>query len=534
MSTHSTRPRRPAEERPPAGAAVTLRYHERTKHSYTSVRREAYALDWANQPSPYKRYLEAERLPLPRAVPGDLLPTLELLRRLAEPDSQQPRGQVDLAELSALCQLGYGITAQKVSPGLVTYLRAAPSAGALFPCELYVCLRGVEGVADGLYHYAPGDHSLSCLRQGDLLPTLRAAAGDHPALAGADVVLAISAIWWRSGWKYHDRAYRYCLHDTGHLAGNLLLAGQALGCQPAVVYDFVDGEVNRLLGLDERREAALALVACRSDGSGAARTSARPPLPVIAPAYRPLSPREVTYPLILEAHAASGLADVQALAAARRRKPAKAALAGGEAQFAFPLPDPTAAHSVQPLPETIAHRRSSRAFAGQPISTAALSALLAATVVGYRSDQAVLPPLDVAVIVNGVEGMEPGAYRYDAARHRLVQIREGDLRTWAAYLSLEQQLCGNAAASVFLLADLEGLAAQGGERAYRRTHIEAGLRGEFIYLAGRALGLGCSGIGAFYDDQVAEFFEAPPGSGVIYELVVGLESSDERVAVHNF
>jgi len=533
MSTYSTRHGRLTEERTAAGAAVTLRYHERTKHSYTSVRREAYALDWANQPLPYKRYLQAERLPLPRQVSGDLPPTLELLRRPADPGSPAPRGLANLDELSTLCQLGYGITAQKVYPGLVYDLRAAPSAGALFPCELYVCLRGVEGLADGLYHYAPGDHSLSRLRRGDVLPTLRAATGDHPALTGANVVFAISAIWWRSSWKYRQRAYRYCLHDTGHLAGNLLLAGQALGYRPAVVYDFVDGELNRLLGLEAQREAALALVACCSGGPGAALPAALPSLPAIAPTYRPLSAQEVTYPLILDTHAATCLADVRALAAARRGAPAQAALARGEAQPSFPLPDSAAIRSAQALPETIAHRRSSREFACQPISAAALSALLAITAAGYPSDLAAPPPLEVAVIVNAVEDVAPGAYHYDVVRHRLLQMREGDLRSWAAYLSLEQPLCGNAAAAIFLLADLERLAAQGGERTYRRTHIEAGLRGEFVYLAGRALGLGCSGIGAFYDDQVTEFLEMPPGTAVIYELVVGMEAPDERVAAGN-
>lgn len=515
-----------------AGTAVTLRYHEQTKHSYTSVRREAYTLDWANQPSPYKRYLDAERLSLPQEISGDLPPTLELLRCLAEPDSPLPRRPLGLGELSTLCQLGYGITARKGYPGLVYDLRAAPSAGALFPCELYVALRGVEGVADGVYHYAPADHSLSCLRRGDFLPVLQAAAGGHPALAGADVIFAISAIWWRSSWKYRQRAYRYCLHDTGHLAGNLLLAGKALGYRPALVYDFVDGEVNHLLGLEAQREATLVLVACCSGEPAAPSPAPPPPLPAIAPACRPLSAQEVTYPLILDTHAATCLSDVRALAAARQGVPVQTVLVGGEARPAFPLPDPAAAVSAQPLPETIARRRSSRSFICQPIPAVALSALLAVTAAGYPGDLAAPPPLEAAVIVNAVEGIAPGAYYYDAFRHRLLQVREGDLRSWAAYLSLEQQLCGNAAAAIFLLADLER-AARGGERVYRRTHIEAGLRGEFIYLVSRALGWGCSGIGAFYDDQVVEFFEAAPGTAVIYELAVGMESPDGRIAECN-
>ena len=533
MSSHSPTHKRSTEERSPTSAAVTLRYHERTKHSYYSVRREAYTLDWANQPSPYKRYLELERQPLPKQSPAGLPPTLELLRSLDEPNGA-PRGPASLAELSALCHLGYGITAQKVYPGLTYELRAAPSAGALFPCELYLCLRGVKGLPDGVYHYAPDEHSLNRLRQGDFLPHLRAAAGHHPTLAGADLIFIISAMWWRSGWKYRERAYRYCLHDAGHLAGNLLLASKGLGYRPAIVYDFVDEEVSGLLGLDERREAPLVLLPCCLGQPCPAPPSAPPPPPPIAPAYRPLSAQEVSYPLILETHRATCLPDREALMVARSREPGQPAMpAERETWPALTLPDPVAAYSPQPLPETIARRRSSRSFTHQPISIEALSTLLATTVVGYPSDQAASRPLDVALIVNAVQGAEPGVYRYHARDHSLLRVREGNFRAWAAYLALEQRMCGDAAVAFFLLADLERLTAQGGERAYRRAHIEAGLRGELVYLAGRALGLGCSGVGAFYDDQAAEFLELPPGVDVIYELVVGVEVPDERVMERN-
>jgi SagB-type dehydrogenase family enzyme len=156
--------------------------------------------------------------------------------------------------------------------------------------------------------------------------------------------------------------------------------------------------------------------------------------------------------------------------------------------------------------------------------------VLSAAVAPYPSDQDSSPSPDVAVIVNDVAGLPPGGYRYDAAGRCLLQSHEGSLRQKVAYLSLEQRLCGDAAASLFLLADLDRGAAEGGERAYRRTFIDAGLRGEFVYLAARALGVGCSGIGAFYDDEVASFWQVGPGSRVIYELVVGPEPVSQQVA----
>jgi len=531
MSSHSTRQRRPAEAQSPAGSAVTLRYHDLTRHSYDSVRERPHTLDWENQPSTSKRYLDLGRQPLPPEMLPGLPPTWELLRRLSSPASLPARSACGLAELAALCYLGYGTTARKAYPGFVSTLRAAPSAGALYPCELYVCLRGVTDLADGVYHYAQADHSLTCLRQGDFLPYLRAASGDAPSLDGADIVLAISTIWWRSSWKYRDRAYRYCLNDTGHLAGNLLLAGRALGYRTAVVYDFLDADVNDLLGLDAGREATLALVACSTGGPSGALPASLPPLAAIRPAHRPLSAQEVAYPTITEAHSATCFSGAAALQEVRGRgrgnEPLPSPYLPAGDLPSFLLPDPAAARSAQPLSETIALRRSSRRFARRPISVEVLSKVLAAAVVAYPSDQAAAVLPDVAVIVNDVTGLPPGGYRYDAAGRRLVQTQVGALRQKVAYLSLEQRLCSDAAASIFFLADLQRGAALGGERSYRRTYIDAGLRGELIYLAGRALGLGCSGIGAFYDDEAASFWDLEPGSRVIYELVVGPETADQ-------
>ena len=132
MSSHSTRQSSPAQAVAEAGRAVTLRYHNLTKHSYESVRRCRHTLDWANQPSTHKRYLDLEHRALPGGpVPGDLPPTLELLQRLASPAAQGPeRSLSGLSELSVLCRLSYGIAAELTRPGITYSLRAAVRAAA--------------------------------------------------------------------------------------------------------------------------------------------------------------------------------------------------------------------------------------------------------------------------------------------------------------------------------------------------------------------------------------------------------------------
>lgn len=510
------------QEEPPRGPAVALRYHERTKHTYESVRRDARALDWANQPSPYKRYLGLPKHVLPRRIEVDLPPTLNLVRHPLNQGTPSGEGPLSLPQLSALCYLGYGITAQKAYPGGTLELRAAPSAGALFPCELYICLSGIQGIGDGVYHYEPAAHSLICLREGDCLPYLRVATGNAPALEAARMVFVVSAIWWRSAWKYRDRAYRYCLHDTGHLAGNLLLASEALDRPATLVYDFVDDQVNLLLGLDPAREAALVLLACGHHERPSALPVSLPQLESIVTKQEPLSACEETYPSILEVHGATSLSAVGQQIG--RPGPGQD-MDGPDATAAWiDLPEACGAPAPQTLVETIAQRRSTRRFARQSISSEALALMLQCIAGAYAHDQAPSGLLDAAVIINAVDGVPAGLYRWDPAGRRLWPLREGDLRAGAQFLGMEQPLCGDAAASIFLLANLPNRVAEGGERAYRRVHIEAGLRGELIYLASRALGLGCSGIGAFYDDQAAEFLGAPQGAAVVYDLVVGVEA----------
>jgi SagB-type dehydrogenase family enzyme len=121
---------------------------------------------------------------------------------------------------------------------------------------------------------------------------------------------------------------------------------------------------------------------------------------------------------------------------------------------------------------------------------------------------------DLYVIVHAVEGIQTGAYYYDG---RLEPLKAGDFRQEAAYLALEQDLAGDAAAAVFFLADLERM----GDRGYRVAQLEAGIRGGKMYLAAYALGLGATGL-TFYDDDVVRFF-SPHAAGkcAIFLMVFG-------------
>lgn len=135
--------------------------------------------------------------------------------------------------------------------------RAAPSAGALYPVETYIVANSVEGLEPGLYHYPVKTHALELLRKGKFgKPAAEAALNQHIA-AEAAVDFVWTAVFWRSAWKYRQRAFRYVYLDCGHIAGQLSIAAVALSlgsCNIAAIYD---GDMNALLGVDGQDESVL-------------------------------------------------------------------------------------------------------------------------------------------------------------------------------------------------------------------------------------------------------------------------------------
>ena len=112
------------------------------------------------------------------------------------------------------------------------------------------------------------------------------------------------------------------------------------------------------------------------------------------------------------------------------------------------------------------------------------------------------PLLTLYLYVHRVAGLAPGLYRYAG---ELELVSAGDQRVAAAGLSLGQDLAGNACVAISMIADLDGAASQYGGRGYRYAHFEAGALGHRLYIAAEALGLGATGIGAFFDDRVYSY-----------------------------
>ena len=136
-------------------------------------------------------------------------------------------------------------------------LRTAPSAGALYPLEVYLVAGRVATLPAGIYRYDPRRHQLVPTVSGDRRRELTLAALHQSWIADAPAVVVIAAVFRRTSTKYGGRGERYVHIEAGHAAENVCLQAVALGLGTTIVGAFSDAEVKRLLG-SLRGRAALA------------------------------------------------------------------------------------------------------------------------------------------------------------------------------------------------------------------------------------------------------------------------------------
>src|SRR5260370_20183 len=160
---------------------------------------------------------ETVPLPAPAATPiFDLVRSRYSCRSFA--DAPMP-----LEELATLLHQGYGILGVREAEGVTLHHRPVPSAGALFPLELYLVANNVTGLPNGAYHYASWHHRLECVEPGVELESLMPNLQEQRYILGANVLLFLTAVFPRTMNKYGPPGYRYILLEAGHPAQNLCL-----------------------------------------------------------------------------------------------------------------------------------------------------------------------------------------------------------------------------------------------------------------------------------------------------------------------
>lgn len=150
------------------------------------------------------------------------------------------------------------------SSGMVTKkygveLRTVPSAGALYPIDIYVSIFKIDGIKKGIYHLNVYDWKLEGVKEGDFSSEISKASIYQSFIERAAFVIFLTSISKRTTRRYRERGVRYILMDLGCIIQNIYLAVTSLNLGGCVIGAFYDKQINDILGIDDREETTLAL-----------------------------------------------------------------------------------------------------------------------------------------------------------------------------------------------------------------------------------------------------------------------------------
>ena len=184
------------------------------------------------------------KLPQPKYDSQTSVEEALLERRSIRDYSDEP---LTLAEVSQLLWAAQGITNQRG-------FRTTPSAGALYPLELYLVVGQVEGLVEGVYKYQPDGHQLEKISQGDKRADLAEAALGQSAIKEAAAMIVFSAVYQRTTGKYGERGIRYVYIEVGHAAQNVYLEAVSLDLGTVVIGAFEEGEIKKIIEMADEEE----------------------------------------------------------------------------------------------------------------------------------------------------------------------------------------------------------------------------------------------------------------------------------------
>ncbi len=502
--------------------AVVRAYHERTKHHPNRPAASLGYMDWANQPNPFRTFADTEAIDLPH--PG-LRPTPTYDGLFA---ASPVAARLDADFVGRLFYHSLALSAWKqIGASDPWSLRINPSSGALYPTEGYLISGPVPGLSDrpGVYHYAPYTHRLECRGCMTTGQWERLING----FTGPCVLIGLASIYWREAWKYGERAFRYCQHDVGHAIGALTLAARTLGWQVRMVGDIQDENLNRLIGTHlqkgpEAEQADCLLVLSPASGAKGALVS----LPrlsddqwrqrVTAIDFRGepnrLSPDQHMWPVIDDIARATRLSSCGTLTG---ETPLESGLA-------------VLSDRGRPAEQIIRQRRSAVAMDGRTgIALDTFYQMLQRTLPAQFPFKTIPWPARIALVifVHRIANLKPGLYLLirNAAHEeslrrslhldfewqrpegcprelQLFRLRTGDLRHVAQIVACRQDIAGEGAFALGMVAQFDAALTEEGAACYPRLYWETGLIGQVLYLEAEAAGVRGTGIGCFYDDAM--------------------------------
>lgn len=226
-------------------------FHENSKtskYNFSPSEEEVVArMGELHESLPYDGYPVVD---IPPATPKKLHASLsETITRRCSALELAPKS-VSFDDMTTLLFHAYGVNRDNRGTSFPRPFRTSPSAGALYPLELFFHSTRVLGLKPGLYHYNPSKNHLRLLREGDATEAIARGFVQPGAAQSASVHVFLTAVFERSTFKYGDRGYRYALLEAGHVAQNLNLAATALNYGCVNIGGFFDRKIDQFLGLD--------------------------------------------------------------------------------------------------------------------------------------------------------------------------------------------------------------------------------------------------------------------------------------------
>ena len=422
------------------------------------VVRDFQPTDMDHLPWFYKRYDPTlPRVPLPRDLPSTTASAVDVLAGTADVAPTE----LDLPNLARMLHLSAGVVRTTQHRNATWLFRAAGSAGARFPLELYFAVPDGLELPAGIHWYHPVEHALVQV---------------GPPPGGHAPTLIVTGVPWRTGWRYRERGYRHVYWDAGTMLSQLLAAADSAGVATRLHTRFPDAAVGELVRADGVHEWPVAVVAV---GDGPPALEATGPT---AAGEVDAAPRQ--FPLVTAAQRAG---ELDAFGPAWDRG----------------APVDVSAERTEPVETVVLSRGSQRRMD----RTRGLSEGILRTCMDAAPRGIELPHF---VAVHDVDGVAPGVYRWPDLSS---PVRAGAMRNELYVASMDQELARDAAFVAIGAADVGAL----DDRAYREAQLAAGLVEGRLHLLAYALGASACGM-TFVDSEVPALL-GEPLDGLLFTCV---------------
>lgn len=413
-------------------------FHDKTEITLKNSFEQTAFIDWRTQPRNYKRYPEFFR-----RYKIDEFDELKFIKNFGKITQTKKYGKEEIS------------------------LRTNPSAGGLYPCEVYIQIRGVKGFLSGIYHYEPLEDNLVLIHElsNDGLEYYFEKNKQYR------FVILISNVYFRSSWKYENRAIRYLLLDTGHQIGSIYSSLKLENIDFKIEFEFDRNLINESFGFEgfEFFQVAILSEFHKEKETKPLRENL---VNVSACDYQIRNSFIDNFINHLEHENFSSTIHFDFLEELEKKN----------------------------LEDSINKRRSIRAFKQEAITKNDFN-LITKDIFEYSHSFGI----EIYIIVNNIIGLQSGIYK------NVTLLEEGNFIEHSKKLAFNQKLGGTSCFTLFFTSKVGS--------NYIQNYILCGFLAHMLSIRAINLDISSSGIGAYFDDECKKTFKTQ--NNILYLQAIG-------------